>query len=111
LQLFRNGVPCHPAFYKVGFQLDAARFGLSRERYVQAMRAEGVAMDEGFRALQAGRSPSRFRRAGTLHESERAHIGSVVLHHPVLLEPEWAVHEVIHASHKIYVNAGRLAGL
>ena len=53
-----------PAYYKVGFQFDAARFGLSRERFVAAMRAEGVAIDEGFKSLHVGRAPSRFGPSG-----------------------------------------------
>ena len=109
--MFLNRVPCQRAFYKVGFQFDAARFGLSRERFVQAVRAEGIAMDEGFRALHVGRSPSRFRRAGALHQSERAHAGAVVLHHPVLLGPETEIREVVHALRKVYASADRLANV
>jgi dTDP-4-amino-4,6-dideoxygalactose transaminase len=99
-----------PAFYKLGFQLDEAAFGLSRERFVRALRAEGIAFDEGFRALHAGRSPTRFRRAGDLAEADRAHRGAVVLHHPVFLGSEADVDEVAAAVRKIYANAGRLAG-
>jgi dTDP-4-amino-4,6-dideoxygalactose transaminase len=99
-----------PGFYKLGFQLDEASFGLSRERFVGALRAEGIAFDAGFRALHAGRSPSRFRRAGELSEADRAHRGAVVLHHPVLLGGEADVAEVAAAVRKTYANAGRLAG-
>src|SRR5262249_20733973 len=53
-----------PGHYKLGFRYDADRFGLTRERFVAALRAEGVAFDEGFRALHAGRSPKRYRKAG-----------------------------------------------
>jgi dTDP-4-amino-4,6-dideoxygalactose transaminase len=99
-----------PGYYKLGFQFDEAAFGLSRERFVRALRAEGVAFDEGFRALHAGRSPSRFRRAGELSEADRAHRGAVVLHHPILLGSEADVGEVAAAVRKTYANAGRLAG-
>src|SRR5262249_53792166 len=67
-----------PGYYKVGLQFDEACFGLSRAQLVAALRAEGIALDEGFRALHVGRSPSRFRRAGDLTESERAHHHLVV---------------------------------
>jgi dTDP-4-amino-4,6-dideoxygalactose transaminase len=98
-----------PAYYKVGFQYDEAAFGLGRERFVAALRAEGIAFDEGFRALHASRSPSRFRRVGDLTEADRAHRGAVVLHHPVLLGGEADVSEVAAAVRKTYAYAGRLA--
>ena len=90
-----------PAYYKLGFQFDAGRFGLPRERFVAALRAEGIAFDEGFRALHVGRSPRRFRKAGALTEAERAHAAAVVLHHPVLLGEPNEVEEVAAAVHKI----------
>jgi dTDP-4-amino-4,6-dideoxygalactose transaminase len=93
-----------PGYYKVGFQYDEAAFGLPRARFVAALRAEGVAFDEGFRALHAGRSPSRFRRGGDLAEADRAHRGAVVLHHPILLGSEADVAEVAAALRKIYAN-------
>jgi dTDP-4-amino-4,6-dideoxygalactose transaminase len=99
-----------PAYYKLGFQLDEAAFGLGRPRFVAALRAEGVAFDEGFRALHVGRSPSRFRRGGDLPEAERAHRGAVILHHPVLLGSEADVSGVVAAVRKTYANARRLAG-
>src|SRR5205823_4658239 len=70
-----------PAYYKLGMRYDAEAFGLSRERFVAALRAEGIAFDEGFRALHAGRSSSRFRPVGDLSEADRAGRGTVVLHH------------------------------
>jgi len=54
-----------PGYYKLGLQLDADRFGLDRESVAAAARAEGLALDEGFRALHVGRSASRFRSAGS----------------------------------------------
>jgi dTDP-4-amino-4,6-dideoxygalactose transaminase len=99
-----------PGFYKLGFQFDAAEYGLSRERFLAAVRAEGVAFDEGFRGLHIGRSPSRFRRAGELAEADRAHRGAVVLHHPVLLGTAEEIEEVARAVRKVYHNAADLAG-
>jgi dTDP-4-amino-4,6-dideoxygalactose transaminase len=103
-----NSVPCKPAYYKLGFQLDSKKFGLGRECLVQAMRAEGIALDEGFRALHVGRSPTRFRCCGALPESERAHNGTMMLHHPVLLRTEADVNEIVQAFRKVYANADRL---
>jgi dTDP-4-amino-4,6-dideoxygalactose transaminase len=100
-----------PAYYKLGFQHDEMAFGLSRQRLVAALRAEGIAFDEGFRALHAGRSPTRFRRGGDLAEADRAHRGAVVLHHPVLLGSEADVSEVAAAVRKIYASVSPLAAL
>ena len=98
-----------PGYYKVGFQYDAEAFGLSRERFVQALEAEGMAVDAGFAALHVGRSPRRFRQAGPLDEADRAHRGTVVLHHPVLLELREAVEEVAAAVGKVYDSRHELA--
>src|SRR5947209_7788711 len=70
---FVNRVDGAAVYYKVGFQLDAALFGLSRARLVAAMRAEGIALAEGFTAAHVGRSPRRYRRGSDLGEAERAH--------------------------------------
>jgi dTDP-4-amino-4,6-dideoxygalactose transaminase len=109
LRPFVNSIPdTQPGFYKVGFQLDASRFCLARDRLVAAVRAEGVALDEGFKALHVGRSPNRFRAAGALTEADRAHAGTVVLHHPVLLGTESQIEEVAAAVRKVHAHAERL---
>ena len=97
-----------PAYYKLGFQFDAAAFGLPRARFIDACRAEGIAFDAGFRAAHVGRSPNRFRRSGDLTQSERAHDGAVVLHHPVLLAAIADIHEVATAVAKIQQHASML---
>ncbi len=68
VRLLDNRVTGSPGYYKVGLRYDEKAFGLPRGRLVMAMRAEGIALDEGFRALNAGRSASRWRAAGTLDE-------------------------------------------
>jgi dTDP-4-amino-4,6-dideoxygalactose transaminase len=111
LRLFENHIEGEPAFYKLGFQFDAAAFGLSRDRFVAALRAEGVALDEGFRALHVGRSPSRFRCTDSLTEAERAHAGTVVLHHPILLGSAEDIEQVAAAVEKVQAHAAELAAL
>jgi dTDP-4-amino-4,6-dideoxygalactose transaminase len=106
VRLFRNGVEGDPAYYKVGLQLE--RFGLARARLVAAMRAEGIALDEGFRALHVGRSAGRWRAGGALTEAERAHAGALVLHHPVLLGSEAEVDQVATALRRIHACVERL---
>jgi dTDP-4-amino-4,6-dideoxygalactose transaminase len=96
--------PCQdsePGFYKLGFQWDAEEFGITREVFVQAIRAEGIAMDEGFSAAQVGRSPNRFRAGGKLAQAERAHHGTVILHHPVLLGNDEDLQEIVEAIKKV----------
>jgi dTDP-4-amino-4,6-dideoxygalactose transaminase len=109
LRLFVNrAVDSQPVYYKLGMQFDAARFGLSRELFLGAIRAEGVAMDEGFNALHVGRSPRRQRRLPDLTEAERAHASAVVLHHPVLLAAASDIEEIALAVRRVYANAGLL---
>lgn len=112
LRPFANAVAdTQPAYYKLGLRLDAAAFGLARERFVAALRAEGIAFDEGFRGLHVGRSPSRFRRGGSLIEADRAHAGMVVLHHPVLLGSPADIEEVARAVLKVWAHREVLASL
>jgi perosamine synthetase len=91
-----------PAFYKLGFQYDPAAFGLPRELFVKAMRAEGIAFDVGFKALHIGRSPSRFRVSGDLTNATAAHERCVILHHPVLALSHADVQQVADAVAKVY---------
>jgi perosamine synthetase len=97
-----------PVYYKLGFQFDAASFGLERERFVAALRAEGIAVDEGFRTLHVGRSPSRWRSPGPLSQAERAHEGTLVLHHPILLGSDDELRQVVRAVEKIHAHSEQL---
>jgi dTDP-4-amino-4,6-dideoxygalactose transaminase len=111
LRPFSNELPeSEPAFYKLGFFLDESAFGLKRETFVNALRAEGVAFDEGFRAVHVARGANRFRAAGPLLEAERAHHSVVMLHHPVLSLGNEEVDKVAQAVRKTYRNVHRLAG-
>jgi dTDP-4-amino-4,6-dideoxygalactose transaminase len=97
-----------PGYYKLGLQLDAATFGLSRAAFLAAIDAEGVALAEGFAAAHMGRSPRRYRRGTDLAEAERAHHGCVVLHHPVLLGEPNEVDAVARAIRKVHRHGGAL---
>ncbi len=109
LEPFANDVGEHrPAFYKVGFRFDPDPFGLPRELFVRAMRAEGVAFDAGFKALHVGRSASRFRAVGDLAEATRAGESCVKLHHPVLLLGNEPAALVARAVETVYRNAERI---
>jgi dTDP-4-amino-4,6-dideoxygalactose transaminase len=111
LRPLRNSVlAAEPGYYKVGFQYDPAAFsGLARDRFVAAMRAEGIAIDAGFRAAHVGRARSRFRRSSDLAESDRAHHGMVVLHHPILLGSPTDIDQIIAAVRKVQQHGAELA--
>ena len=96
LRPLMNQVAASPGYYKLGFQYDPAGFGgLSRQKFVRAARAEGVEFNAGFRAFHLCRSSRRFRHIGDLTEATSADARMVVLHHPVLLEADEALGQVI----------------
>jgi len=95
---FRSTVPdCEPDYYKLGFWYQPELIsGLSRDRFVAAMRAEGVPFDVGFRALHLIHARRRYRACGSLENTERADREVVALHHPMFLVDDAA--EVVKAA-------------
>jgi perosamine synthetase len=71
-----------------------------REEFVAAMRAEGVALDAGFRGFTQ-RTKRRCRAVGTLAHSRFAGEATVLLHHPVLLEPPPVMAQIATAIRKV----------
>ncbi len=104
LRLFKNAVADSlPAYYKLGLQFDAdALGGATREQFILAVRAEGVALDAGFRGF-ARRSSRRCRHCGDLAQCRRAAASTLVLHHPVLLESAATIDRVAAAVEKVAV--------
>lgn len=102
-----------PGYYKVGFQFDSSPFeGLSRDAFAAAVRAEGVALDPGFRALHKTHSSRRFRSPGDLSIASRADEGILTLHHPVLLGEGGEVQQIVSAITKVQQHAAKiLAGV
>jgi dTDP-4-amino-4,6-dideoxygalactose transaminase len=96
-----------PAFYKLPWLLtknndacDSPQFEARRRRFIAAIQAEGVAMDEGFRGF-ARRAGNRCRMVGNLPNARRIAAGTVLLHHPVLREPPTTIDRVAHAIRKV----------
>jgi dTDP-4-amino-4,6-dideoxygalactose transaminase len=82
-----------PAFYKLPWLLtdandacDSPEFEQGRRAFLTAVQAAGVAIYEGFRGF-ARRTSNRCRVVGELPHAQRAAAGTVLLHHPVLLQP------------------------
>jgi len=95
------------AFYKLPWLLDgnnnaceSADFERVRRQFIVAVQAEGVAIDEGFRGF-ARRTNQRCRVVGDLINSYRAAAGTIILHHPVLLEPCETIARVAEAIRKV----------
>jgi dTDP-4-amino-4,6-dideoxygalactose transaminase len=110
LALFHNPPSDSQAgYYKVGLQYKAeALGGLSREAFAAAVRAEGIALDAGFRALHKTHSSQRFRKAGDLPHATRADEGVLTLHHPVLLGNEQEWQQVVLAIERVSRHADQI---
>jgi perosamine synthetase len=96
-----------PSFYKLPWLLagnsdacDSPDFEQLRRQFVAAVRAEGVALDEGFRGF-ARRTNQRCRLVGNLSNARQAAAGTVILHHPVLLQSNETLHLVAQAINKV----------
>ena len=89
------------AYYKVAWRwVTETADGLDRERLIAAVRAEGVALNAGFRGFDR-RGPRRCRKVGPLVNSRAAAEGTVLLHHPVLLESGETIDTVAAAIRKV----------
>lgn len=101
-----------PAYYKLGFRYNPEKFaGLPRETFTEAMRAEGIAFDPGFRGNHLIHASRRFRATGALAEATQADADLVVLHHPVLLEDDHSIDQIVEAVKKIQRNANPIQQL
>jgi perosamine synthetase len=98
-----------PAFFKVGLQYDlAGSVGLSRDTFARAMRAEGIAIDAGFRSLHRIHSKRRFRTVGELASADLCDEHVLVLHHPVLLEDAESVVQIRMAADRVCRHADEI---
>jgi dTDP-4-amino-4,6-dideoxygalactose transaminase len=98
-----------PVYYKLGLQYDPAAFaGLDRDRFVGACRAEGIALDVGFRALHVTHSRRRYRAADPLAVAAAADQAAVTLHHPVLLGDQSDLAEIVAAVERVRRHAAAI---
>lgn len=98
-----------PGYYKLGFQYDStASAGLARDAFAAAVRAEGVALDAGFRALHVTHSEKRFRRIDDLPNATRADAGVLTLHHPILLATKPDLAQVVAAIERVSHHAAEI---
>ncbi|MES2791368.1 MAG: aminotransferase class V-fold PLP-dependent enzyme [Planctomycetota bacterium] len=102
-----------PGYYKLGLQFGTASWqGLTRDQFAQAMRAEGIALDSGFRSLHRIHSARRFKTASSLREADRADEQALTLHHPILLtETVTDLEQIVAAIKKIQAHAAEIVRL
>lgn len=97
-----------PVYYKLPWLYRADRCsGVPRDTFIAAVRAEGVALDAGFRGF-VRRPASVCRKVGELPHSTAAAADTVLLHHPVLLEPAATIDLVATALRKVISSAASL---
>jgi dTDP-4-amino-4,6-dideoxygalactose transaminase len=93
------------SYYKVAWRFDPDHCGgWHRAQFVDAMQAEGVAIDVGFRGFLR-RSGRRCRKPYHLEYAQKAVDQTVLLHHPVLLENAETINRVRQAISKVVDHA------
>ena len=111
LRLFRNASSdSQPGYYKVGIQYNSGAFaGMSRDLFAAAVRAEGIPLDPGFRALHKTHSGRRFRSVGELLNASQADASVLTLHHPLLLGEDAELRQAAAAIEKVARFADEIA--
>ena len=89
------------SYFKLAWLFNEDDWTVTRDRFLAAMQAEGVAIDAGFRGFTR-RGSARCRRVGELTNSDRAAESMVLLHHPILLETGSTVERVAWAFRKVH---------
>lgn len=103
----RDSATNAPSFYKLGWLLAGEQAAANRDEFLAAVRAEGVALDEGFRSF-ALRSNRRCRKIGDLPNSREAARATVLLHHPILIAEPPQIERVARAINKVMRVASRV---
>jgi dTDP-4-amino-4,6-dideoxygalactose transaminase len=96
-----------PSYYKLAWRyVPQELHDCPIDEFVAALQAEGLPFDRGFRGF-ALRSDRRCRKSGTLENSRRAAETTIVLHHPILLEPPPRIDAVAHGMAKVTLAFSR----
>lgn len=100
---------CSPAFYKFAWRFQQAVGERepdcshpTRDALICQLQAEGIAIDAGFRGFHR-RSANRCRLVGNLANCESAVTGTLLLHHPILLQESGTI-EILAATIKRVVG-------
>ena len=89
------------SYYKLAWKVfQGAGSPCTREEFLRVIQAEGVAIDAGFRGF-GKRSARRCRQVGDLVNSKLAAEDTVLLHHPVLLQPFAVIDQLAQAISKV----------
>jgi len=90
-----------PSYYKLAWRYCGEALGdRPIDDVVAALRAEGAPIDTGFRGF-ARRSPRRCRKVGPLIQSQQTADTTLLLHHPILLEPDQRIDALARALAKV----------
>lgn len=92
-----------PAYYKIAWKLNSNGGNISREDFISAAQAEGLAIDSGFRGM-ALRPTSRCRKIGELESARQAAEQTLLLHHPILTAGGAAIQRIAIAIRKVIVG-------
>ncbi len=96
-----GGADLQRCYYKLAFYMEPSRFpNASRDQMIACLKAEGLAIDAGFRGF-VGRRRSRCNKIGELPLSKLAADNTLILHHPVLLESPETIGRVARAINKV----------
>jgi dTDP-4-amino-4,6-dideoxygalactose transaminase len=90
-----------PSYYKLAWHFVPQELGdCPRDEFLAALQAEGLPIDAGFRGF-VRRAPRRCRKVGDLAHSRRAAEATLVLHHPILLEPDDRIDGLVRGLAKV----------
>lgn len=99
-----------PAFYKLGWLLQPSLNAptgtdaeLIRQNFVCSLQQCGLPLDTGFRGF-AKRTSQRCRVFGKLPNARKAATSTLVMHHPVLLQPPEVIDQVAAALLEVAVD-------
>jgi dTDP-4-amino-4,6-dideoxygalactose transaminase len=95
-----------PSYFKLAWRYEAEQVGgCPIDEFVAAARAEGISIERGFPGFFR-RSERRCRKVGDLPHAARAAATTLVLHHPILLEPQETIDRLAAGLQKVAAALG-----